>query len=127
MINKTFHILKLMLFSSRNNRHSIKEFTLHSLSDSSPSPITISLQKNLNHQSSETEESWRPGSHFFHKRSRPGPQGVQETPELSAKIIRIQNTKAQAGWLSSNGLNGSFSSYSILLTDLGVLRKFSVS
>ena len=36
-----------MLFSSRNNQHSIKEFTLHSLSGSSPSPITISLQKIL--------------------------------------------------------------------------------
>ena len=47
MINKTFHILKLMLFSSRNNPHSIKEFTLHSLSGSPPSPITISLHNIL--------------------------------------------------------------------------------
>ena len=36
-----------MLFSSRNNPHSIKEFTLHSLSGSPPSPITISLHNIL--------------------------------------------------------------------------------
>ena len=46
MINKTFHILKLMLFSSRNNQHSRKEFTLV-CPTLQLAPITFSIPKVL--------------------------------------------------------------------------------